>query len=116
MTFEMRRDTQLAPSGLANSRRPASPIPSAQRTGEPTARSRSNKRTSSSGAACLACQAATAPAGPAPTTRTSISGIRGHGERANGAGRDAFLAAGACGIVDRQDVLLEVDRFRRAEG
>src|SRR5947199_155074 len=89
--------------------------PSAQRTGAPTARSRSSNTTSSSGAACLAYQAATAPAGPAPTTRTSTSGIDNHGERPNGAGGDALLAAGAGCVIDRQEVQLEVDRLRRAE-
>src|SRR5206468_7449121 len=115
MTREILRATHGAASGSANSRSPASPTPSAQRTGAPTARSRSSNTTSSSGAACLACQAATAPAGPAPTTRTSTSGIDNHGERPNGAGGDALLAAGAGCVIDRQEVQLEVDRLRRAE-
>src|SRR5919109_2988763 len=115
MTSVMRRDTQSAPSGLANSRNPASPTPSAQRTGAPTARSRSSSTTSSSGAACLAYQAATDPAGPAPTTRTSTSRIGHHRERTDGAGTDALLAPGARLAVDRQDVRLEVNRLRRAQ-
>src|SRR5882672_6210929 len=110
------RAAQSAPSGLANSRNPASPTPSAQRTGDPTAQSRSNRATSSSGAACFACQAATAPAGPAPTTRTSRSGIGYHGERPDGAGGDTLLAAGAAVPVHRQDVELQVDRLWGAEG
>src|SRR6266581_9087847 len=116
MTSVMRRETQSAPSGFANSRNPASPTPSAQRTGAPTALSRSSNTTSSAGAACFACQAATAPAGPAPTTRRSTSGIGDHGECADRAGSDAFLAAGAGCVVDGQDVQLEVDRFRGAQG
>src|SRR5258705_6360884 len=115
MTSVIRRDTQSEPSGLANSRSPASPTPSAQRTGDPTALSRSSNTTSSSRAACFACQAATAPAGPAPTTRTSTSGIGDHGKGADGAGTDAFLAPGAGCVVDRQDVQLEVDRFGGAQ-
>src|SRR5882762_5017568 len=115
MTSVMRRETQSAPSGFANSRKPASPTPSAQRTGEPTARSRSSNTTSSPGAACFACQAATAPAGPAPTTRTSTSGIGDHGEGADGAGTDAFLAAGARRAIDGQDIQFEMDRFGRAQ-
>src|SRR5712664_2467324 len=115
MTSEMRRETQSAPSGIANSRNPASPTPSAQRTGAPTALSRSSSTTSSPGAACFACQAATAPAGPAPTTRTSTSGIGDHGEGADGAGADAFLTSGAGCAVDGQDIQLEMDRFGRAK-
>ena len=112
MTLVIRRDVQSARSGLANSRNPASPTPSAQRTGAPTARSRSSRTTSSSGAACFACHAATDPAGPAPTTRTSTSGIGNHRKRSNGAGTDALLAAGAGFAIDGQDVRLEVDRLR----
>src|SRR2546425_328666 len=115
MTFVICRETQSAPSGLANSRSPASPTPSAHRTGAPTARSRSNRTTSSSGAASFACHAATAPAGPAPTTRTSTSGIGDHRERPNGARGDALLAAGAGGIVHGQNVQLEMDGLRRAQ-
>src|SRR3989441_7114198 len=114
MTLVIRRDVQSARSGLANSRNPASPTPSAQRTGAPTARSRSSSTTSSSGAARFASHAATAPAGPAPTTSTSTSGID-HGERAHGAGRDAFPAPGAAVAVDHQVVELEVNGFRRTQ-
>src|SRR5438093_7853477 len=115
MTSVMRRETQSAPSGFANSRNPASPTPSAQRTGAPMALSRSSTTTSSPGAACFACQAATAPAGPAPTTRTSTSGIGDHGKGSDGAGTDALLTAGAAGAVHRQNVQLQMDRFGRAE-
>src|SRR5712664_663701 len=115
MTSVIRRDTQSEPSGLTNSRRPASPTPSAQRTGDPTALSRSSNTTSSSRAASFACQAATAPAGPAPTTRTSTSGIGDHGKGADGAGADAFLTSGAGCAVDGQDIQLEMDRFGRAK-
>src|SRR3979409_368995 len=94
MTSVIRRETHSAPSGFANSRNPASPTPSAHRTGAPIARSRSSNTTSSPGAACFAYPAATAPAGPAPTTRTSTSGIGDHGEGTDGAGTDAFLTNG----------------------
>src|SRR5258705_675502 len=94
MTSVIRRDTQSEPSGLANSRSPASPTPSAQRTGDPTALLRSSNTTSRFGAASLAYQAATEPAGPAPTTRTSTSGIGDHGEGTDGARADTFLAPG----------------------
>ena len=69
------RATHGAPTGFANSRNPASPTPSAQRTGVPTAPSRSSNTTSSVGAARFASCAATAPAGPAPMTSTSVSRI-----------------------------------------
>src|SRR3979411_2931091 len=104
MTSVIRRDTQSAPSGFANSRNPASPTPSAHRTGAPIARSRSSNTTSSPGAACFAYPAATAPAGPAPTTRTSTSGIGDHGEGTDTAGTAAFLAAGAGCAIDSQDI------------
>src|SRR3989442_15906639 len=114
MTSVICRETQSAPSGLANSRSPASPTPSAHRTGAPTARSRSNRTTSSSGAASFACHAATAPAGPAPTTRMSTSGIGEHRERPDGAGGDTFLASGAACVVHGESVQLEMDGLRRA--
>src|ERR1051326_8857674 len=123
----MRGETQSAPYGSANSRSPASPTPSAHRTGAPTARSRSSRTTSSSRAACLASHAATAPAGPAPTTRTSTSGMGG--SRAPGAGRErdhcqraywawcyAFLTSRALIAIDGQDVQRQMDGFGRAEG
>src|SRR6266478_2907636 len=115
MTSLIRRETQSAPSGFANSRSPASPTPSAHRTGEPTAVSRSSNTTSSSRAACFAHKAATAPAGPAPTTRTSTSGIGegggDHGEGADWTGPNAFLAAGARRAVDGKNVQLKMNRF-----
>src|SRR5919109_618229 len=114
MTLVMRRDVQSAPSGLANSRSPASPTPSAHRTGDPTARSRSRSSTSSSGAVRLASDAATDPAGPAPTTRTSTSGIRDHSEGADRTGADTLLATGTRLAIDRKRVRCEVNRFRRA--
>src|SRR5919106_67385 len=109
------RETQAAPSGSANSRSPASPTPSAHRTGVPTAGSRSISTTSRSGAARLASRAATAPAGPAPTTRTSISNTRDHRERTHGTGRDALAAAGATVAVNGQQVGREVNGLGRAE-
>src|SRR3979411_1743077 len=115
MTSVIRRDTQSAPSGFPNSRNPASPTPSAQRTGDPTALSRSSNTTSSPGAACFACQAATAPAGPAPTTRTSTSGIGDHREGTHRAGTDALLAPGALVSINSEDIQLEMDRFGRAQ-
>src|SRR6185503_9432198 len=115
ITRVMRRAAQIEPSGLANSRSPASPTPSAQRTGVPTARSRSIRRTSSSGAARLVSQAATEPAGPAPTTRTSTSTIRDHRQRGDGAGRDAFVTAGTGFPVNPQIAHHEMDRLGRAE-
>ena len=115
MTREILRATQGAPSGFANSRSPASPTPSAQRTGVPTARSRSSTTTSSSGAARFAQAAATQPAGPAPTIKMSTSGID-HGERADRTRRDALATAGASPAVYHQVVEFEVDRFGRAQG
>src|SRR5512135_1944417 len=93
MTLVILRETQAAPSGSRNSRSPALPTPSAQRTGAPMARSRSIRSTRPAPAAA-ASQAATQPAGPPPTTRTSGTGV-GHRQGAHGAGRDALLAPGA---------------------
>src|SRR6266508_1547801 len=116
MTRVIFRAAQSAPSGSANSRNPASPTPSAHRTGDPTFGSRSSRATSSAGAASLAVHAATAPAGPAPTTRTSRSGICDHREGTDRARRDAFPAPGAAFAVHRQNVGLQMDRLGRAEG
>src|SRR6476469_1506471 len=114
MTRVIRREIQFAPAGSRNSATPFEPTPSPQRTGAPTARSRSRTSTSSPESAAHASRAATSPAGPPPTTRMSQrssltlmpSASRGgerrgeervgdHQQRADGAGGDALPAAGA---------------------